>query len=742
MQESAFSQDSELKNIEQVTLVTDRNLYLSGESIWFSATYEIPSDTSLILSKVLYVELFGVDNKVIVSQKLIIKEGAASGKLIIPEQAITGYYKLRAYTRFQENFAPWQLSSVILSVINPFHPLPAISLSQNKEPISIASMANGNIAFRIDESNSNQVKSVELFVNDLQISDKGKYYSNGIGRFNHIVNKGDKFNMLVLLNSGDTLKSRTFSQTLPVELNTTYISNELELDFVNILYPNQELQLSLLNLTSRQFYSQKVNLIDGHALARFQINKIGNGLHLVSISNSKDSIIFETFCYVEQKNENAEVILTDSLVTPNQTISIDIKEVNPDNFPLAVSFVLKGTHSTESQLLPKYLINNPLYIYDYVTNNLLTGNDISNQIDIIVALSHNNLVHTIHKQYPKSGMIVPEINGLTLQGILLDSVTQQPMQNELIYCSVLGKQNQFHVASSSVDGSFMIPLNFLSNQHDIYLGIDITKEKRPEIKVASGFCPIPPPWVTSLFIPDSTTKGLITNMYMNYQVNKLFNPTRQQIQENSVSNRPAFGNNLEQIILNDYIQMSSMIEIFNELVPSVKVRKKDEYFEFVVSDNYINLRYNNPLVLVDHILYNNIDRLMQLQPTEIEKIDVASQVYAYGNHFFNGIINITTNTGNFAGLPLSNGGVFVEYETAEQDIKFVPFSLLSNNSRKPNFANTVYWDFYKNKNDLKELTITAPAGVAEYEILLISLKNKSKIIGKQTIRVIPSELTN
>jgi len=128
--------------------------------------------------------------------------------LNIPEQAITGYYKLRAYTRYQENFEPWQLTTVILSVINPFHPLPVITLSHNEEPITIASMANGNIAYRIEEAIYNEVRSVELFVNESTISEKGIYYSNGIGRFNRKVNKDDQFHILIMLKSGDTLKSQ------------------------------------------------------------------------------------------------------------------------------------------------------------------------------------------------------------------------------------------------------------------------------------------------------------------------------------------------------------------------------------------------------------------------------------------------------------------------------------------------------------------------------------------------------
>lgn len=737
LSKGAFSQKLLIENVEHISIVTDRNLYLSGESVWFSASYTIPINDSLTLSKILYVELFGVNNKVIASQKLIIKEGVASGNLKIPEQVVTGYYKLRAYTRFQENFAPWQMTTVIISVVNPSHPLPVITLSHNEDPITTAIMANGNIAYKVEDAIYNEVKSVELYVNESTISKKGVYYSNGIGYFNHKIKKGDQFNILIMLKSGDTLKSKTFLQgDTPIELKTTMELNDLELNFNNVAHQNHELKISLLNITSRQYCSKKVKSINNNITAKYPITEIGNGLILVSLKGNKDSIFFEEFYYVAQNKRNVDIMLTDSLVFSNQPLSLNIQQIKADYYPVTVSFVLKGTHFAESSLLPKYLINNPLYITNYIKNNLLSGQDISDQINISAALSRDNLLNIINNQNQKSEWIVPEMVGLTIQGILLDSSTQQPLQNELIYCSVLGVQHQFHVSKSSTDGSFAIPLYSLNKQHDIYLGINVTKQEVPDIKIVRGYSPVPPPWINSPFILDTSSTNLITNMYINYQVNKLFKSTTSQIKEDSTVGRPVFGNNLEKIVLDDYIQMSSMQEVFNELIPSVKVRKRDEHFEFVVFNSYLNLKYYNPLILVDQIVYNNVDKVMELQPTEIEKIEVASNDYAYGNQFFSGIINITTNTGNFAGLPLYNNGVFVEYETLKPDINFVPF--IVDNSSKANFSNTVYWKVFEKANNQNKIIINAPNGIGEYKILVTRLKN-SEIIGQQKIRVIPEQ---
>lgn len=736
LHESVFSQKAEFQNIECISLVTDRSLYLSGEPIWFSASYIVPLDTSIMLSKVLYVELFNNDNQVVASRKIKIGSNLVDGQLLIPEHAETGYYLLRAYTRYQENFPRWQLTSTILSVVNPSHPLPVTVLPVNEERVSVATMPDGNIAFRIIEPLNQEVKSVELFVNEALVNNKMIYYSNGLGRFNHKARREDKIHLLIILNSGDTIQSQTFYHTInPVEITTVCHANELQMDFRNILGPNKELQILLSNLIGRQVVTQNVNLIDGHGTVSFPLNRTGLGLLLISIRDNDGSIIFETFCYATQEDRQVRSNLTESLVYPGEPISIDLVGFETEDYPLVVSLVLKGTHSAESRLLPKYLIDNPLYIEDRVANNMLSGNDISDQINITIAIAIDKLLQLVHTPHSNLSMVVPEINGLTLQGKLIDSVSKLPLQDELIYCSVLGNQPQFHVSRSSADGSFVIPLDFLSNQHNIYLVTDASEENVQEIKINNGFCPTFPSWFPSPFLPDTSLSDLITQMYMNHQVNSIFNISRQQILDSSISNRPIFGDNLNQIKLADYIQMSSTPEVFNELIPFVRARKKDGHYELIVFDEYLNIKYDNPLVLVDQIPYYDIDRLMELQPTEIEQIDVASNVYAYGNSLFNGIIKITTNTGNFAGLPLSKGGVFVEYETLETDVKFIPFSSLPNISGKPNFANTVYWKSFNNVNKPEHLLITAPAGIADYELLIISQKDRAKIIGRQKVRV-------
>lgn len=740
---NAFSQKFDIQNIESITIATDRSLYIAGEPIWFNAKYTIPNDTSLILSKVLYVELFNNDNQLVASQKLSITKGVISGQMMIPENAVSGYYILRAYTRYQENFPPWQFTSLILSVVNPSNPLPTNTYNIPEKQITVATMPDGYLAFNIDEPILSKIDTIELFVDGKQVHARNIFYSNGLGRFNYKVKQGEKVHLLVNLKTGDTIRSRTFSpSSFPLELVANTKLDKLELNLINIVHPDNELLVSVENLTGRQSITNSTPLNNNCGSTYFSLSEIGSGLLVIKISTSDGAQIFESYHYVEQKSIPLLDAITDSLVLPDDPINIDLSDLDNNHFPIAVSMVMKGTHSTDLSLLPKYLINNPLYIESFLTSNLQFGNCISDQIAISIALKRQELIRLLDKKEPELEFIVPELYGLTVQGKLVSPSNQEPLQDELVYCSVLGDQHQFHATRSSKDGSFIIPLNYLNSSQDLYIGTGNSEEPVSEITINSGFCPTPPLWNPSPFELDKSSEDLLTQMYFNYQVVNAFNIVNLGVRDCTYHIQPVFGNNLTQIKLSDYIQLSSTPEVFNEIVPNIRVRERNNQFEFVIFDDDINIKYTNPLVIVDQIPYIDIDKIMELQATQIEQIDFTNHAYVYGNNIFSGIVIIKTNTGNFAGLPLPGSGVFVEYESFQPNKQFIPFSSGYKSSEKPNYANTVFWRSYSKDNKPNNLSITAPNGIADYELLVLSLANAGKIIGRQKISVKKAQLVN
>lgn len=91
---------------EKIYIHTDNNCYFAGDTLWYKA-YVLRSDNlrPSPLSKILYVELLSPDGYLIQRERIIIDHQTQSaGQFFIPDTIYSGYYELRAYTRWQLNF--------------------------------------------------------------------------------------------------------------------------------------------------------------------------------------------------------------------------------------------------------------------------------------------------------------------------------------------------------------------------------------------------------------------------------------------------------------------------------------------------------------------------------------------------------------------------------------------------------------------------------------------------------------
>lgn len=104
---------------EKVYMHFDNTGYFEGETIWFKA-YVTRADNGrpTDLSKVLYVELLNPSGDVIKTKKYYInEEGQAHGDMKVDSLFGTGFYEVRAYTRYMTN---WGVNAVFSRVFPVF----------------------------------------------------------------------------------------------------------------------------------------------------------------------------------------------------------------------------------------------------------------------------------------------------------------------------------------------------------------------------------------------------------------------------------------------------------------------------------------------------------------------------------------------------------------------------------------------------------------------------------------------
>ncbi|MDE5551511.1 MAG: hypothetical protein K2I99_09230, partial [Bacteroidaceae bacterium] len=104
---------------EKVYLHFDNTGYFKGETIWFKG-YVIRADNGkpTDLSTVLYVELVNPSGDVVETRKLPIQEGMAHGDIKLDSLYTTGFYEVRAYTRYMTNWGNGGIFSRVFPVFN------------------------------------------------------------------------------------------------------------------------------------------------------------------------------------------------------------------------------------------------------------------------------------------------------------------------------------------------------------------------------------------------------------------------------------------------------------------------------------------------------------------------------------------------------------------------------------------------------------------------------------------------
>ena len=104
---------------EKVYLHLDNTAYARGEIIWFAAYVVRTDGVREDLSKTLYVELLNPVGEVFETQKLRIENGHAHGQISLDGKPVpTGFYEIRAYTRYMTNWPSECIFSRIFPVLS------------------------------------------------------------------------------------------------------------------------------------------------------------------------------------------------------------------------------------------------------------------------------------------------------------------------------------------------------------------------------------------------------------------------------------------------------------------------------------------------------------------------------------------------------------------------------------------------------------------------------------------------
>lgn len=120
---SVSAQAPQGSGLEQVFVDTDKQIYVTGETVWMSfycldAASHVPSPISVVG----YLEILDESANPIAQQKVQLREGRGHTQFFIDPTIPTAVYYLRAYTQWMRNGPPEAFFEMPLVIVNPALP--------------------------------------------------------------------------------------------------------------------------------------------------------------------------------------------------------------------------------------------------------------------------------------------------------------------------------------------------------------------------------------------------------------------------------------------------------------------------------------------------------------------------------------------------------------------------------------------------------------------------------------------
>jgi len=117
-------QPSEAYPMEKLRIIPDRFLFLEGDTICIHLiSTDRDTGRPFSLSGISYVELLDRNEQPVSVSSVSLSGASGSGWLKIPEDAVSDYYYIRAYTSWMRNAGPTVFAYVPVCIINPGRPL-------------------------------------------------------------------------------------------------------------------------------------------------------------------------------------------------------------------------------------------------------------------------------------------------------------------------------------------------------------------------------------------------------------------------------------------------------------------------------------------------------------------------------------------------------------------------------------------------------------------------------------------
>lgn len=633
---------------QEIFVHTDRETFIAGEDLWFNI-YLFDRKTSKLQvdEKIAYIEILNAENRPVVQKRILLENGTGPGQISLPDTLSSGTYTLRAYSSHMKNFMPENCYMEELTIFNAFRNKAFIHKSyRDAEPtVTVNKLTAGGSDGMKLEVNNLLPEIVEI-----------------------VITASERYR---------TENRNTFYLFIHTRGNIDHFTAERALTEKTLLTFPKSLLTPGIN---------QITIFDaaGHVMKERLIYTPEPTLKSIAVTASSQ---FKT-----REKVNVRLELTADLVKELQWAKLSVSVVPEqsginraelsDYMVFASEFGIKPLTLLQKSSLSKM---SGIQIYSL----LLTIR--SSWIDWEKILSDEVSI----MRYK------PETEYHYITGKLIKKSSQISDSAKYVYMSTPGKVARFQYAKTDSESGFSMKVKIDDRIKDLVIQPG-DPANIAGTKIESSFSE---KYIASVpFYSDESVAALlpeISRMSTNFQVNKIYSttalgPPAIQISATESNLKRFYGKPDISLLMDDYIKLPVMEEVFFELIPGATLKKKKGGYDITVFDPVDNKVYTfPPCLMVDGTIIYDPSVIAGIDPELVERIDLVKDKYYAGDNLFYGIINIITRSGDFSSVTLPEYATRIQYKVYEPYNTFSSpdYSAFDRQlSRVPDFRNTLYWN--------------------------------------------------
>jgi hypothetical protein len=335
---------------------------------------------------------------------------------------------------------------------------------------------------------------------------------------------------------------------------------------------------------------------------------------------------------------------------------------------------------------------------------------------------------------------LPDRNGTAISGTVVANNSGESVSDTRIHFSILGEDPAYLVSTSDQEGRFLLKIPSRLGNQEMFVVPEQGPDQSLEVRIANDFTTEALPFSPGSYALREDEKLLASRLSLQMQLQLAFlaesAPDTSTI-TNLIEPIPFYGRPEISIKLDEFVSLPNMEEVIENLIPLTYVIQRGGKADFLIKSDNPMISMYRPLILIDHIPVFDMDVVLALPPSKIDRIEVIREVYVLGDVKFGGIICFTSRQGDLAGMKLPEGSYFFDYTTLHPPLLQLD-PRYSGGSRIPDTRNTLLWmdDLKLQKSKSSKVSFQAASIPGSYLILFRGVSSDGEIVhGMNSFRV-------